>query len=73
MDDFISDDPADIEHDIRFFDLMDSAGLIPNPPDTTARVARMMKKLKLRIMEWSGSQQRPYFVQELVNGLYEDE
>lgn len=71
-DDFDDSDEA-TEHDIRWFDLMLDAGLIPGIADkeTRARADRMAKRLKLRIMEWSGSREKPYFVAEYVNGMDE--
>lgn len=69
--DEFDDSPEAAEHDIRFYDLLDSAGLIPPLPHDNTRAIRMMQMLKLRALEWSGSRERVYFVQEFVNGIDE--
>lgn len=68
-DKFLDDSPEDAEHDIRFFDLMNAAGLVVYAPDTNARAIRMAKKLKLKSLEWSKNRERPYFASEFINGL----
>jgi hypothetical protein len=69
-DDFDDSDEA-AQHDIRFYDLIEAAFPSPPLPDQHARALRMAKRLKLRVLEWSGSRERVYFAQEFVNGLEE--
>lgn len=71
IDDFDDSDEAALR-DIQFFDLMNAAGLIPELPDAKARVLRLEKRLKLRVMESPMNRERVYFRQEYVNGFFDE-
>jgi hypothetical protein len=70
--DYVDDTPYDSDPDIQAFNLLEAAGLIPEPPDAKALVLRMQRRFKLRMLESPLNKQRFYFRQELVNGLFED-